>query len=80
MKFPPLSYQQPVAGAGGAISSELHRWLQLIARALHGPFIGQAVTGVFVVADGQYAIQAEEVVLSGTEEPTLEGDAVLVIV
>lgn len=76
----PLQPRLRIVDAAGVIVSEFHRWLQLLERALRGPFIGQVATGSFVVLDGQSALQGEELLLSGTEEASLEGDAVLVIV
>lgn len=77
--IPILQDNLPVADEG-RIGRDLHRWLSLIRRALLGPFIGQVATGAFAMRDGESAIQAEELLLVGTEEATLEGDAVLVIV
>ena len=77
--MPPISYVAPVTASGGAIHPEMHRWLQLIQRALHGPFIGQKATGSFTVKDGEYAIHADELILHGSETVTLEGNATLVV-
>jgi hypothetical protein len=78
--IPPLHPALRIADDGGAIGRNFHRWLQLLQQALHGPFVGRIATGTKVIADGEYGLHAEELVLNGTEETTIDGDGVLVVV
>jgi hypothetical protein len=64
----------------GIITRPFHTWLQSIQRALRGPFVGRMATGTKVIADGEYGLHAEELILNGAEEITIEGDGVLVAV
>jgi hypothetical protein len=76
----PLDTNLRITTETGAASYLFHRWLQLIQQALHGPFIGRMATGSKVIADGEYGLHAEEIILNGVEEIVIEGDGVLVIV
>lgn len=78
--IPILQHSLRIAMASGTIEAEFHRWLQAVQRALRGPFIGLFAPGSFVVTTDEYAILAEELVLHDTDEATLQGDAVLVVV
>lgn len=69
-----------VSDNGGVISREFHRWLGIVARAISSTYVADKAPGLsYVVGDGQFAIHGEELVLHGTEELTIEGDGVLVV-
>ncbi len=79
--IPPLQQAIRVAEAGGAIGREFKRWLDLIAQSVASTRIGDSAPGrSLAVGDGQFAIHAEELVLNGTEEASLEGDSILVVI
>ena len=78
--IPPIHPALRITDAAGAIGRDFHRWLQLIARALRGPFAGLFAPGPVAVTANEYAIHAEELVANGTDEAAIEGDGVLVVV
>lgn len=78
--IPPLNPGLVITSTASRITRDFHRWLQLIEKALHGPFVGVMASGSFTVLDGEYAIHADELILLGSEEATLYGDSVLVVV
>lgn len=83
--IPILHQSLPIVSRSGGVANDLsiahdfHVWLQLIRQALHGPFIGQQMTGAFVIKDGEYGLHAKSLRLSGTERATVYGSGRLVI-
>lgn len=77
--IPPLNAALQVVNRVGAMNRDLHRWLQIIERALKGPFIGQQSQETFVIRDGEYGIHVKRLTLDGKERATIEGSSRLVI-
>lgn len=70
-----------IANAGGVITRDFHLWLQAIARAISSTYVADRAPGrSLAIGADQYGIHAEELVLNGTEELTIEGNGILVIV
>lgn len=72
----PLNKAVRIIEGAGQASREFHRWLQLIERALQGPFIGWKAQGAVTIEDGQYGLHADELTV---ENLTIKGSGVLVI-
>jgi hypothetical protein len=77
--IPLLNSALSVASGDGRISRDFHRWLDLVRRALHGPFVGQQATGSVVIRDGEGAVQVKRLLLQSNERLTIEGSGRLVI-
>jgi hypothetical protein len=75
----PLSQGAGVANQSGAISRELHRWLQAVVQSVAAPFRGRQATGPVYIQAGSFGVQAKRLTLSGTQRATIDGDSRLVI-
>ncbi len=75
----PLSYMARIVDGNKVITSEFHRWLQAMRRAIGGPFIGGSSPGSFTILGTEYGILVKRLELGAGERATVGGDARLVI-
>jgi hypothetical protein len=78
--IPLLNPYLRIVGGNDIIVNEFHRWLQVIARTVSSTYIADQIPlGGVAAKDGQFAIHAKRLTLTGSDRATLEGSARLVI-